>query len=146
MHHLVACNSLFEIFFAFGVRNMISANRNSLGRDVISNATRYQNADHSDAGIPNNTGRAITESMRRLVVDCSMYVNFKEIPNQKQTAFFVRARESILRSPAQTLNLSHQKRSAKTAVTFHNGFYFERVDDREWMKQSHKRDNQVESI
>jgi hypothetical protein len=83
MCRLIACDSLFEILFAFKVPDMIGANRNCLRRDVVINATRDQNADRSGADIPNDTGRAITESMRHLFVDCSMDANFNEIPNQE---------------------------------------------------------------
>jgi hypothetical protein len=80
---LIACNSLFEILFAFGVPDAISADRNFFRCDVVINAMRDQNADHSGADIANDTDRAITESMGHLFVDCSMDVNFNAIPNQE---------------------------------------------------------------
>jgi hypothetical protein len=118
---------------------VISANRNSLRRDVVINATRDQNADRSGADIQNDTGRAITEPMRYLFVDCSMDVNFKRIRNQEVRNStegggrprFVLACESIPRSPTRTLSAFHQKRSAKISVNVRKCFNFERVDDRE---------------
>jgi hypothetical protein len=137
---LIAYDSLFQILFAFEVPDVISANRNSLRCDVIINATRDQNADHSGADIANDTGRAITEPMRHLFLDGSMDANFNEIPNQEvrnsidsggKLRFSVLTCKSIPHSPPQILAVFHQKRSAKTTVTVRKCFTFERVDDRE---------------
>jgi hypothetical protein len=83
MHLLIACDSLFEILFAFAVPDMVIVNRNSLRCNVTINATRDQNADCSGTDIPNNTGRIITEPMWHLLVNCSMNVNFNEISDQE---------------------------------------------------------------